>query len=345
MYDDNKLNKYKKGDTAILRKILIKYLSDRFIDNKIFKKEIKSLYFDFGDYDIIKKYYLMKEKEQELIPKYIKSLEYAIKYEENKSNKQSIKNALKLGTAELNKFFTTQIKKLLQTNNDNIACTAMIFKEAPEDWEPDRTKGDRYAVRKIIREDGELIKIKYIQITKPTIYHVDDNIINEYDTKQCYENIIYKLVENKNRIVLNENENKKYAYMSVNFIKLLIILGNDEDFDLDWYMNDYKRSYFDMITIFNVNLESKTFNKSMKFEDMVLHQSIDNNAICFKYIDYALNPNAKAFCDLFQFEEASNKILSNLKANSCYLTLLIATFKDQIEKKQKKTDIDITKMI
>ena len=75
------------------------------------------------------------------------------------------------------------------------------------------------------------------------------------------------------------------------------------------------------------------------------YKSIDNNGICFKHIDYAVNKNAIGFTDIFKFQEAKKNIASNIKANSCYFNLIIATYKAAIENvltKGEKTYQDLT---
>jgi len=107
----------------------------------------------------------------------------------------------------------------LKTHKDDISCTAIVFREADKYWKPKRTNdkdNDRYIIRKVINDDGQENKIKYKQIGKPTIMkHINDNIINYYDNKFCYQTIIYKY-DNKLDI--------KYGYLSTNYIKLMFIL-------------------------------------------------------------------------------------------------------------------------
>ena len=113
------------------------------------------------------------------------------------------------------------------------------------------------------------------------------------------------------------------------WFKLISICKRDENFN-----DNYKRigSYISAIYMYNGtsegdNTRSDPFNEL----DMNMYQSIDNNGICFKHIDYPINKNAKIFKDLFQFEQANKYIASNLKANSCYFNLILATYKEAIE--------------
>ena len=61
------------------------------------------------------------------------------------------------------------------------------------------------------------------------------------------------------------------------------------------------------------------------------HQ-VDNNAICYKHIDYTLNKNDLNFGDIFTFAEANKNIDSSIKANSCYFNLIISTYKESMER-------------
>ena len=63
-----------------------------------------------------------------------------------------------------------------------------------------------------------------------------------------------------------------------------------------------------------------------------MYQAIDNNAICFKHIDYTLNKEAKHLKDMFHFTDVNKDISSNLKANSCFFNLIIATYKEAFNK-------------
>ena len=88
--------------------------------------------------------------------------------------------------------------------------------------------------------------------------------------------------------------------------------------------------YIDAIYIYDANSLS---NKTDPFEliDTDMYQAIDNNAICVKHIDYTLNKEAKTFKYMFEFAEANKSISSNLKANSCFFNLIIATYKEAFE--------------
>ena len=90
-------------------------------------------------------------------------------------------------------------------------------------------------------------------------------------------------------------------------------------------------SYIDAIYLYNA---SSLSTKTDLFEliDTDMYQAIDNNAICFKHIDYTLNKEAKHFKDMFHFTDVNKDISSNLKANSCFLILLLQHIKRPLTK-------------
>ena len=65
--------------------------------------------------------------------------------------------------------------------------------------------------------------------------------------------------------------------------------------------------------------------RKKKLVDIPLHDSGNNNAVFFKYIDYDYNKNAKTFKELFNFSEESYK-------NSCFIELIMKVYKKEIEK-------------
>ena len=94
----------------------------------------------------------------------------------------------------------------------------------------------------------------------------------------------------------------------------------------------YKKygSYIDAIYLYEANSQ-ETKTDPLELIDTDMYPAIDNNATCFKHIDYILNKDAKSFKDMFQFTEANKGISSNLKANSCFFNLIIATYKEALE--------------
>ena len=126
-----------------------------------------------------------------------------------------------------------------------------------------------------------------------------------------------------------------YSYLTVKWIQLINILQTDPingryaDTDDDLYVSGHSIDY---LKVFNVNENSLIIPANSDLSDLPLYQNIDNNAIFFKYIDYSINPDAQTFADMFQFEQFVSKPMINLKANSCYINTIIATFKNPIEK-------------
>ena len=81
-----------------------------------------------------------------------------------------------------------------------------------------------------------------------------------------------------------------------------------------------------MISFYNITEKNtKSNHKPITTE---LHDNINNHSICFKYIDYEINKDAKTFDELVNTEEETIK-------NSCYVDLLLKTYKPSIEKRIK----------
>ena len=99
----------------------------------------------------------------------------------------------------------------------------------------------------------------------------------------------------------------------------------DENFNENWKVRG--ESYIDCLYIYEANDDINVRGISEPFDiiDTNLYQAIDNNAICFKHIDYTVNKEAKVFKDIFEFEEANRLISNNIKANSCFFNIIIAT--------------------
>ena len=94
--------------------------------------------------------------------------------------------------------------------------------------------------------------------------------------------------------------------------------------------------YADLIIAYDI---TRTNNIEYEpIEDMAeeeINNSYNNNQIMFKYIEYQLNENANGFKDLFHSldQKQNNEI-----ANSCFLNLIVNTYKDQIHKRRKKEE-------
>ena len=141
----------------------------------------------------------------------------------------------------------------------------------------------------------------------------------KYNEKYTYNAQVLK--DRYKQMVLDNHGNlskpqQKLAFNNTieEYENLITICRKDENFKEIY--NKYG-SYIDGIYLYDGNSLS---NKTDPFEliDTDMYQAIENNAICFKHIDYILNKDAKSFKDMFQFTEANKGISSNLKANSCF---------------------------
>ncbi len=62
------------------------------------------------------------------------------------------------------------------------------------------------------------------------------------------------------------------------------------------------------------------------------HNSISNEKIFLKYVDYDVNPKSETFKDLFITKDNYD----DYKENSCFLNLIMSTYRDQIKGKYYK---------
>ena len=102
----------------------------------------------------------------------------------------------------------------------------------------------------------------------------------------------------------------------------------DENFEVAYSTRFF--SYLTAIYLFDASTDLNKNNVSEPFDilDVDNCQALDNNAICYKHIDYVLNKEAKNFADIFTFVEANENIESNLKSNSCYFNIILSTYKE-----------------
>ena len=61
------------------------------------------------------------------------------------------------------------------------------------------------------------------------------------------------------------------------------------------------------------------------------YDSINNKGICFKHIDYPINRKAKTFNELIDFEKETKKCPEMQCANSCFINIIMSTYKNAIE--------------
>ena len=112
---------------------------------------------------------------------------------------------------------------------------------------------------------------------------------------------------------------------------LIINCRQDSDFNEGYTTRFFP--YLHAIYLYDATADHNKNDISEPFDilDVNNYQALDNNAICYKHIDYTLNNDALNFGDIFTFAEANKNIASNIKANSCYFNLIISTYKDSME--------------
>ena len=181
---------------------------------------------------------------------------------------------------------------------------------------------------------NKLCKTLFVQRSRQTNISIKmtKNDFEKYNEKYTYnENVVKdrfkQLIIDKQGKLTKPQERVVFENSSEDFEKLVSICRRDENFNKKYMKYG---SYMNAIYLHNAEAQSnETEHIDPLSDDM--YQAIDNNAICFKHIDYTLNKKAETFKDLFQFSEANKYISSNLKANSCYFNLIIATYKEAIE--------------
>ncbi len=127
---------------------------------------------------------------------------------------------------------------------------------------------------------------------------------------------------------------KIFDYMKKSWRTIIPILETDEKA----YNQLHHQSYTAHLIVFNqIHKKGLTFDLEEEYQplDDKLYADILNRTIYSRDISYKLNERAKNFFQLFDI--GLNKYtLDNYKANSCYLNLLIDTYKDQFDKKKDK---------
>ena len=121
----------------------------------------------------------------------------------------------------------------------------------------------------------------------------------------------------------------------IDWVNLIKICRADENFD-EAYVERFE-AYLDAIYLFDASADLNKNDVSEPFDilDVDNYQALDNNAICYKHIDYVVNKEAKTFADIFTFVEANENIKSNLKSNSCYFNIILSTYKESMERVMK----------
>ena len=146
---------------------------------------------DFGDYDIIKKYITIVRNSLLWLDAYKKSIEH-VNFADIKKYRE-IKNMN--GYDDLEKFYINQIELLLQKQS-NISCTVLIWNQTDVLTETINRKTtydkkDKRLIRKWVLYDGSEANVVYRQIIQPTILHVNDKFIEDYNFHRCYNSTIY----------------------------------------------------------------------------------------------------------------------------------------------------------
>ena len=199
-------------------------------------------------------------------------------------------------------------------------------------------------------EKNEVRKVMFVQIFRPNTVSIklSRNDYDKYHQKYTYKQDILndkflQLVFDSKVNLVKPPRKTMFNNTTDQYDKLISTCKRGDDFN-----TTYNRigSYVDAIYVYNANSERvEGDHKPFDVLDTDTYKSIDNNGICFKHIDYTVNKNAIGFTDIFKFQEANKHIASNIKANSCYFNLIIATYKEAIENvltKGEKTYQDLT---
>ena len=153
---------------------------------------------------------------------------------------------------------------------------------------------------------------------------LDIKIFNDRKYKRIFKNLKLSVYTSKKKFILYNNE-YIYDYNS-HFDQLLEILDTDKNFkDKNNFVNESTSLHFGMIHVKSVILKNQRTRYSPTTTD--LHDNINNNSIYFKYIDYDFNKDAKTFYELI-----NNDNKDQIKG-SCYIDLLLKTYKGSIEKR------------
>ena len=124
-----------------------------------------------------------------------------------------------------------------------------------------------------------------------------------------------------------QTDKSKYVE-GAKFHKLLGYLKSDKNFKKHFIITF---GYIDMIEVTNVVQQEspKTNFNPVNAENF---KSSTLNSICFKYIDYNLNKNAKTFSEMLDRTEVQKDTDVD---NSCYVNLIVNTYNVSIQKRFK----------
>jgi len=71
-----------------------------------------------------------------------------------------------------------------------------------------------------------------------------------------------------------------------------------------------------------------------KMLDSIRHNSVNNQVVMSKFIEYTKNPNARNFGELFD-QETCKYVETNARANSCFVNVIVNTYYEPFQKKKK----------
>ena len=319
MDDDNQRNK----TTDDFIKIIKELRKDIKESRKLQKKQLKSLREE-------KKKLTTKLKEE------IKTNKY--KNKELKKQLKEQKKNLQKQIQEHPKFKQEKAKREPYRYNVTIIIYGSYGEKELSDEEMQKKKEEfrrrniKFFYKDTLQSDNQIEKRLYYQLYRPTSISIKLNKqeLKQYNGKYTFNRQVFKHSMN----VQSEHYNKKLFHNSYSaWIKLIKICKKDENFK---ECEEVRGSYIDAIYLYNANSTPEKRDETEPFQiiDVENYQALDNNAICYKHIDYGTNKNASNFKDLFQFEKA-NQYMTNVKANSCYFNLIIDTYKEALEKVYK----------
>jgi len=185
-------------------------------------------------------------------------------------------------------------------------------------------------------------KYMYIQMTHPSHISIQftDKELQTYNKKYTFHDSVInddKFTQlTMNRVGKLGKSLQKQLFVNTQGVWDNLIVDCRQDINFN---DSYIRfsPYLHAIYICDANADHNSNNITEPFDilDVDNYQALDNNAICYKHIDYVVNKEAKTFADIFTFVEANENIESNLKSNSCYFNIIISTYKESMERVMK----------
>jgi hypothetical protein len=203
-------------------------------------------------------------------------------------------------------------------------CTIITYKHIDAEEVPDA----RRRKKNIVHFQGR----SYEKSSAPRHVNVVDETIVEFKGTSTYRQLK----------VGNTGVDEDDFKVNPRFEHLVEILEHDKDF-ADYYKQ--RQIYIDMLVVLK-NTKEIGFNlkkvKAEKREALELYNTFDNNAIANKYIHYDVNTEAKQFKAIFTKVKSLDYVIENGPANSCFLNLIVDTFKPSFDKAFKNGRIKET---